>query len=91
MSSSVRQPKSMESKDSHAEVSLCINNSQATKLLEAKVMRWAKWNIESYDARSIPLKVVPSHSEIIIVWANVGCLPVCKQEEFLFSLCGERQ
>lgn len=50
---------------------------------------WAgqKWNIKSCDARSISWKVVPSHSEIIVIQANVGCLPVCEHEEFLFWLC----
>lgn len=62
-----------------------------TQLLETKWWGRQKWNIESYDARSISLKVVPSHSEIIIVQENVGCLPVCKQEEFLFLLCSGRQ
>lgn len=46
------------------------------QLLESREVKMGqKWNTGSCDARSLALKVVPSHSEIIEVQTDAGCLP----------------
>jgi hypothetical protein len=58
------------------------------QLLESRAVKTGqKWNIESCDARSPAFKVVPSHSERIMVQTDAGCLPIQVRRISIFVKC----